>query len=190
MKSHYSFCRLLLPLVGLACRSDSSKVERASTDTSIVAATAAPPQVIGAATEQPQTEAQPTSAVTLPPALTCSPDTIGPNDTLTLRMQTPHGGYLAVVQADRTTYFVIDPYIKSRHSLKYSLIPAEQFQQMAVLRLATDVTAPPRVYGRDSTLEPVFGKPGKYTIEVGENLEGDYSNRLTQCTVTVSVPRS
>jgi len=105
-------------------------------------------------------------------------------------MQTPHGGYLAVVQPDRSTYFVIDPYIQSRHSLKYSLIPAEQFQQMAILRLPTDVSAPPRVYGRDSILEPVFGKPGKYKIEVGENLEGDYSNRVTECIVTVTIPRS
>ena len=189
MKSHCSFCGLLLPLVALACRSDSSKVERASVDTSIVT-TAAPPQMTGAAIVQPQTEPQPTGRVTLPPTLTCSPDTIGPNDTLILRMQTPHGGYLAVVQPDRSTYFVIDPYIQSRHSLKYSLIPAEQFQQMAILRLPTDVSAPPRVYGRDSILEPVFGKPGKYKIEVGENLEGDYSNRVTECIVTVTIPRS
>ena len=181
MKMHSSFCGLLLALPVVACRSDSSKVERPSLDTSgVVTSVAAHPITAGAATEQPP----------LPPSLSCSPDTIGLRDTLTLRMQTPHGGYLAVVRPDRTNYFVIDPYINSRHSLKYSLIPAEQFQQMAVLRLPTDVSAPPRVYGRDSTLERVFSKPGKYTIEVGDNLESDYSNRVTQCTVTVSIPKS
>ena len=188
---HSSFCGLLLALPVVACRSDSSKVERASLDTSgVVTSVAAPPITAGAATEQPQVLPQANGAATLPPSLTCSPDTIGLRDTLTLRMQTPHGGYLAVVRPDRTNYFVIDPYINSRHSLKYSLIPAEQFQQMAVLRLPTDVSAPPRVYGRDSTLERVFSKPGKYTIEVGDNLESDYSNRVTQCTVTVSIPKS
>ena len=104
-------------------------------------------------------------------------------------MQTPHGGYLTVVQPDRTFYIVIDPFVNSRH-FKYSLIPAEQFREMAVLRLPTDVNAPPRVYGRDSTLEPVFSKPGKYQIQVGENLESDYSNRVTECTVTLTIPGS
>jgi hypothetical protein len=55
---------------------------------------------------------------------------------------------------------------------------------MATLPLAADVRAIALVKGRDTIPEPVFSKPGKYIVVMGENLASDYSNRSSECTVT------
>jgi hypothetical protein len=200
MKSHYSFGRLILAVSVTACSSESGKAERTIVD-SVTVANSLPAPMKAAVPQQPaQLPPNRDSESAWPWTLACSPDTIRPGDTLTIRMSTPHGYELTVVREavglglsdfersrDRTTYRVIDPLI-GRPRLRYSLIPADQFREMPVLRLPVDVTAPPMVYGRDSTLESVFSQPGKYTINVGENMASDYSNRVTQCSVTLVLP--
>jgi hypothetical protein len=198
MKSHCSFCGLLWAAGAIACSSESGKVERTKVDSISVADSVPVPTNATVPQLQPQPSASGDDKSAWPWTLACSPDTIRPGDTLNIRMSTPHGNELSVVREavgvglsdfersrDRTYYRVIDPLI-GRPRLRYSLIPAEQFREMALLRLPVDVTAPPMIYGRDSTLEPVFSRPGKYTIKVGENMASDYSNRVTQCTVTLS----
>ena len=113
----------------------------------------------------------------------CTPTTFGPNDTLTLRMGTPHGDQLAIHSPDRTTYSLVYPTLgKPRRN--YSLIPSEEFRNVATFRVAPDVRAIPQIYGRDTTLEPVFTQPGKYLIVMGENLASEEDHRRTYCTVT------
>jgi hypothetical protein len=199
MKSHYRFGRLLLAVGATACSSESGKVERTTVDSVTVADSL--PALMKALPQQPaQLPPNRESESAWPWTLACSPDTITQRDTLTIRMSIPHGNELSIVREavgvglsdfersrDRTTYRVIDPLI-GRPRLRYSLIPAAEFREMSVLRLPVDVTAPPMVYGRDSTLERVFSQPGKYTIKVGENMASDYSNRVTQCGVTLALP--
>ena len=139
------------------------------------------------------------TAPTLPPAvpktrnsvvqpITCTPNTLGPGDTLTLRMGTPHGDYLSIHSPNRTVYSLIYPQL-GKPKRNYSLIPSEEFRGVATLPIPGDVRAIPLVYGRDTILEPVFSDGGKYLIVMGENLASDYENRSSDCTVTF-LPRS
>lgn len=114
--------------------------------------------------------------------ISCTPTTFGSGDTLTLRMGTPHGNQLSIHSPDRTTYSVVYPTLgKPRRN--YSLISSEEFRKIGTFPVPADVRAIPQVYGRDTILEPVFTKTGKYLIVMGENLASDYSNRSTYCTV-------
>jgi hypothetical protein len=118
----------------------------------------------------------------LPPAsLTCYPTNFGPTDTLTLRMNVPHGDYLIATQPGDSLFYVIYPQ-RNVPSRKYSLIPPEEFKQMETLKLPADVKAVPWYYGRDTTLAPLFPRSGKYVLTMGENLAGDNA-RGASCTV-------
>lgn len=101
-------------------------------------------------------------------------------------MPRPHGGYLAIVNPDATHYFVVDPF-ESNRPLRFSIVPSEIFKTMTTLRLPSDVQAPARIYGRDTTLEPVFTKAGIYEIRVGDNLESDYGPPPLTCRVKLAV---
>lgn len=142
--------------------------------------------VVDTAPALPTGDAKSESSVVQP--IACTPTRFGPGDTLTLRMGTPHGDQLSIHSPDRTVYSLVYPPLgKPRRN--YSLIPSEEFRKIGTLPVPGDVRAIPLVYGRDTILEPVFTKPGKYVIVMGENLASDYSNRSTDCTVTF-LPRS
>lgn len=116
-------------------------------------------------------------------AIACTPNALGLGDTLTLKMGTPHGNYLSIHSPNRTVYSLIYPMLgKPRRN--YSLAPSEEFRNIGTFRVPADVRAIPLVYGRDTTLEPVFSQPGKYLIVLGENLASDYANRSSECTIT------
>ena len=55
--------------------------------------------------------------------------------------------------------------------MKYSYVPSDEFKNMSVLRIPSDIKANPRVVGRDKGVEPLFSRAGKYVITLGE-LEG------------------
>lgn len=129
------------------------------------------------ATSQPATD---TTAPTKP--LSCTPDVVRPRDTLTLRMKTPHGDYLAAKAPDGTFFYLVYPQL-GEPSRKYSLVPSESFKQISTLRLPADVRAAPRVYGRDTILETVFSQSGVYVLTVGENLPSDFSSNVSDCRV-------
>lgn len=145
------------------------------------AAVPAPETVLGTAPAPPTAVTASDSSVVQP--ITCTPNTFGLGDTLTLGMGTPHGDELTIHAPNRTVYSLVYPqWGKPRRN--YSLIPSEEFRKIATLRLPGDVRAIPLVKGRDTILEPVFIEPGKYLIVMGENLASDYSNRSSYCTVT------
>lgn len=130
----------------------------------------------------PTADTQTESSVVQP--IVCTPTTFGPGDTLTLRMGSPHGDMLSIHAPDnRTVYSLEEPtYGKGRRN--YSLIPPEEFRKVATFPVPADVRAIALVVGRDTIPEPVFTKPGKYMVVMGENLASDYSNRSSNCSVT------
>jgi len=114
-----------------------------------------------------------------PAALSCSPTVFGPGDTLTIRMWTPHGHFLTVTRSNSTSYFIVYPPVKSKPTL--SLIPSDEFTNVATLRLPSDIRAIPYVYGRDTILETVFGAPGQYLLQMGDNIGTDYGTPPPNC---------
>lgn len=129
----------------------------------------------------------PTSNNSVSEPLTCTPNTFGSGDTLTLRMRTPHGDYLTVTRTNGTVYFIVYPqWGKPRR--RYSLIPSDDFRQIATLRLPSDVRAIVREVGRDTIPETVFTNAGKYLLRMGENLESDYGNPNFTCPLTFAQP--
>ena len=120
-------------------------------------------------------------------ALTCSPDTLYQGDTLRLHMATPHGGQLAVIDPDRTYFFVV---YQRPSPEKPSLIPTDEFATRDSLLIATAGTrAAPWVYGRDQN-ELIFTKPGQYTALLAHNLETDNPQYpLYRCVVTYVAER-
>jgi hypothetical protein len=117
-----------------------------------------------------------------PAPLTCGPTTFGVGDTITIRMWTPHGHYLTVTRTDRISYNIVYPPVKSKPNL--SLIPSDEFVSVASLRLPADIRAVPYVYGRDTILEAVFGAPGKYLLQMGDNIGTDYGTPPSSCDLT------
>jgi hypothetical protein len=99
-------------------------------------------------------------------------------------MNVPHGDYLIATQRGDSLFYVVYPQ-RNVPSRKYSLIPSEEFKQMETLKLPSDVKAVPWYAGRDTTLAPLFPRPGQYVLTMGENLEGDNA-RGASCTVTFS----
>jgi hypothetical protein len=112
--------------------------------------------------------------------LECTPKVFVRRDTITLRMEVPHGEYLGVTQPNGTPFYLINPHPgKSPDS---SLLSSETFTTMPTIRLAADVRGKPLVYGRD-TLETVFHEPGTYVVEIGSNLQSDQGSQIHKCTV-------
>jgi len=95
-------------------------------------------------------------------------------------MRVPHGDYLTVTPPAGEVHFIIYPQwgIPRR---RFSLMPSDDFKRVSTLRLPADVRAIVRVVNRDTILDPVFTKSGKYLLRMGENLEGDYSNTSHTC---------
>jgi hypothetical protein len=113
----------------------------------------------------------------------CTPKSFGPRDTLTFRMETPHGDEMAVTTPDKTWYqFVYRPGTPNEN---YSLAPGETFKTMSTLKVPADIRMPPAVYGRD-TPEVVFNRPGQYVVVMGQNLHSDYTERPYICRITFS----
>jgi len=117
------------------------------------------------------------------PALTCSPTTFGPGETLTLRMRTPHGHYLWITRSDRTAYLVVYP-PQGELKAEYSLVPSDEFARVETIRLPSQIEAIPYVYGRDTVRERVFSEPGKYSLEVGDNFATDGGSPAPSCNLT------
>src|SRR5712671_2542074 len=103
-KENRTMISLSRPIFGLATLSivscgragETTHVDQTSSDT----ATIAPADTATIATvASPANQAQATAQVPLPPpSLTCSPSNFGPNDTLSLHMNVPHGDWLIATQ--------------------------------------------------------------------------------------------
>lgn len=99
--------------------------------------------------------------------LSCSQKVLRAGDTLVLHMKTPHPEYLIVDHPDGTTFYIVYPSLVDT-SIKYSYVPSDEFKNMAIFRIPSDIKANPRVLGREKGVEPLFSSPGKYVITVGE----------------------
>ena len=120
-------------------------------------------------------------------ALTCSPDTLYEGDTLRLRMSTPHGGQLAIIDPDGTYFFVV--YYRPMPE-EPSLMPTDEFATRDSLLIATAETkAAPWVSGREQN-ELIFTVSGRYTALLAHNLETDAPQYpLYRCGVTYVAER-
>ncbi len=116
-------------------------------------------------------------------AFSCTPKSFGPRDTLTFRMETPHGDYLTVrTPADVFYYFVYPQLAPSTRS--FSMVPSEAFKAMSTLKVPGDIRLPPQVYGKDTIPEVVFSRPGQYVVNMGENLPSDHTGPPYICRLT------
>ncbi len=112
--------------------------------------------------------------------LQCAPKTFSRRDTLTLRMGAPHGDYLVVTQPDSTAFFLIYP--NPDVSPRFLLMSSEVFADLPQVRFRADIRSKPLAIGRD-TLEPVFPKPGKYTLMIGQKIESERASGVYRCIV-------
>ena len=112
--------------------------------------------------------------------LQCAPRVFTQRDTLTLRMENPHGDYLTATRPDGTMFYLSYP--DPNEPPDYLLVPSETFKRMPSIRFRADVKARPAVYGRDA-LETVFDKPGNYVLTMGSNLETERGSDIYKCTI-------
>jgi hypothetical protein len=112
----------------------------------------------------------------------CTPRPLRARDTLTLQFATPHGGELTVLTpADVFFSFVYPPYDTAHQ--KYSIVRTEDFKAMSTLKVPADIHLPPNFFGKDTTPEAVFSRPGQYTLQMGDNMASDYTGPLYICKV-------
>jgi hypothetical protein len=112
----------------------------------------------------------------------CAPRSFGPHDTLTLQLDTPHGGELTVLTPSNVFFSFVYPPYDTAHQ-KYSIVRTEDFRTMSTLKVPADIHLPPLVYGKDTIPEPVFSRPGQYTLQMGDNMASDYTGPLYICKV-------
>jgi hypothetical protein len=114
------------------------------------------------------------------PSLQCGPKVFSRRDTITMKMEVPHGEYLVVIQPNGTWFYLVYPH--DVDGPDYSLVPSETFKEMPTIRFRADVKGKPWVYGRD-TLETVFQEPGKYILETGANIASERGSQIWKCSV-------
>ena len=115
-------------------------------------------------------------------AFSCTPRSLGPRDTLTLQLETPHGGELMVLTPSDVYFsFVYPPFEGPKQ--KYSIVPSEDFKTMSTLKVPAAIRLPPHVYGRDTIPEAVFSRPGQYTLQMGDKMESDHTGPPYICKV-------
>jgi hypothetical protein len=181
--NHSVSAAILVALAALTCERPQSQPQpnEALADSAAAAPSTAPnvaAPIVAPRTASSAGDTQPTAS------LACAPERLGPRDTLTLTMKTPHGDYLVVTDPDKTAYYIIYPRLKGPTRI-YSLMPGDAFKELSTLTLAPDARAVAWEYQRDTILAPIFTKPGKYVVRMGEKLEGDYGGKSSTCTVTV-----
>lgn len=115
-------------------------------------------------------------------AFSCTPKSLGPRDTLTFQLATPHGGELTVLTPSDVYFYFVYPQL-GVPTRKYSIVPSEDFKTMSTLKVPADIRLPPQVYGKDTIPEAVFSRPGQYVLQMGENLESDHTGPPYICKV-------
>jgi hypothetical protein len=111
----------------------------------------------------------------------CTPSSLRPGDTLTLQLDTPHGGELMVLTPNDVYFSFVYP--PGDHGQKYSIVRSEDFKTMSTLKVSADIRLPPAVYGKDTIPETVFSRPGQYVLQMGDKLESDHTGPPYICKV-------
>jgi hypothetical protein len=115
-------------------------------------------------------------------AFSCTPRSLGPRDTLTLQLETPHGGELMILTPSDVYFaFVYPP--GDNHAQKYSIVQSEDFKTMSTLKIPAGIHLPPLVYGKDTIPEAVFSRPGEYILQMGDKMESDHTGPPYICKV-------
>ncbi len=117
-------------------------------------------------------------------AFSCTPKSFGPRDTLTFRMETPHGDYLTIRTPADVFYYFVYPRLGLPTRSYSSMVPSEAFKTMSTLKVPGDIRLPPQIYGKDTIPEVVFSRPGQYVVNMGENLPSDHTGPPYICRVT------
>lgn len=104
------------------------------------------------------------------PNFQCAPKVLTQRDTVILRAEVPHGGWLLLERPDGTSFDLVSPIPDEGYG---KLLDSEAFKNTLIVRFRADIRSRPQVYGRD-TLEQVFNLPGEYTFTIGENLGTEY----------------
>ena len=115
-------------------------------------------------------------------AFSCTPRSLGPRDTLTLQLETPHGGELTVITPNDVYFSFVYPQLEDP-TQKYSIVPSDDFKTMSKLKVPSDIRLPPQVYGKDTIPEAVFSRPGQYVLQMGDKLASDHTGPPYICKV-------
>jgi hypothetical protein len=115
-------------------------------------------------------------------AFSCTPRSLRPRDTLTLHLETPHGGELMVLTPSDVFFSFVYAPNDTAHQ-KYSIVRSEDFKKMGTLKVPADIRHPPGVYGKDTIPEAVFSRPGQYVLQMGDNMESDHTGPPYICKV-------
>jgi hypothetical protein len=115
-------------------------------------------------------------------AFSCTPRSLGPRDTLTLQLETPHGGELMILTPSDVYFSFVYPQ-GDNHGQKYSIVQSEDFKTMSTLKVPAGIRLPPLVYGKDTIPEAVFGRPGEYILQMGDKMESDHTGPPYICKV-------
>lgn len=115
-------------------------------------------------------------------AFNCTPKSLGPRDTLTFQLATPHGGELTVRTPSDVYFSFVYPKLQDP-TQKYSIVRSEDFKTMSTLKVPADIRLPPQVYGKDTIPEAVFSRPGQYVLQMGENMASDHTGPPYICKV-------
>jgi hypothetical protein len=125
----------------------------------------------------------PTDMSSASSGLQCTPAVFTLRDTITLRMEHPHGEYLMVTQPNGTPFYLAYPHPTEPPS--YVLVSSDTFAEMPTIRFKAAIQSRPRVFGRD-TLEAVFSKPGRYVLTIGHKLESEHASQIHKCTIRLA----
>jgi hypothetical protein len=113
--------------------------------------------------------------------LECSPQVVGPNDDLRIKLGRPHGSSFFITGPDRTQFIVVF-HPGADRGLRQSMMTPEKFKALDEMGLKVyALEAGVWIAGRD-TNEKVFVKPGTYRIRVGDDMETDGPN-YAECLV-------
>jgi hypothetical protein len=108
------------------------------------------------------------------PGLQCSPKVFSVHDTITLRMENPHGEYLMVYAPDSTVFYLSQPDPRAD-----VLMPSDSFSVTPIVRFRADVMADPGGYYP----RPVFRDTGNYVLVIGHNMASEAGSDIYRCTI-------
>lgn len=114
-------------------------------------------------------------------SLVCTPDTLYRGQTLRLRLPTPHGGDLAIVDPKGTVYFAYRE--GTPHPMLSPPAPSGTFTTRELVRFETErVEMKPFIYDARPAIR-VFRQTGPYEIRLGSHLVATDQAPAHRCTV-------
>jgi hypothetical protein len=120
------------------------------------------------------------------PSFQCAPAMFTEADTLTLRINAPHGDWLSVKRPDESVFYLVAPSTGSAPN--YSIVPSDSFPNKVMLRFLGGLVTRPGPDG-NGNMTAVFNQPGHYEFRVGGDLASHRPRDVRECTIRL-VPLS